>query len=172
MQIKNIIKIKEELIKDFNHKQSFPKKVDFDFPEFYKQIVKQIKTAEISAECILYSATNSVDETNEFSDVDYWENKVEIKKYWFIGANGQGDLWLLNKSNHIFFYDHNKGQISAEKLIDLGLIFEKWLQFAFLNKDYEEMLEKNELNRNLKDDYLKCMNKISQKLVENYPFEI
>ncbi len=172
MQIKNITSIKEKLFKGSKYKQNFPKTVDFNFPQLYKQIVTQIKTTEISAECILYSAINSVNETNEFSDADYWDNKLEIKNHWFIGANGQGDLWLLNKDNKVLFYDHNEEKISIEKLIDLGLTFDKWLQFAFLNKDYEKILEKNKLNNSCKDNYLECMNKISEELVKNYPFEI
>ncbi len=168
MTINSIDSIKEQLLTDKTYQQNFPKAINFAFPTLYKEIVTHIKTTEISAECILYNSVHAVNETKEFANTAYWEmplSEQHIKDYWFIGANGQGDLWLLSNDDNVLFFDHNQGEISINKLLDLGLNFEKWLQFVFLNKDFED-------GAIAKDDYLQSVSGISDKLSENYPFEV
>lgn len=175
LQIIDIEIIKKELLKNEMHSINFSKKISFQFPPLYKEIVCHIKTLEISAECILYNSVASTNATKEFSDVEYWSkgfNIDNIKDYWFFGANGQGDSWLLNENNQVFFYDHNQGVIAKENLIDLSIDFEKWLQFAFLNKQLEENDHNEILNQDLSATYRSKLADLSLGLAERYPFEI
>jgi len=175
LNLTNIKVIEGKLLTKHNPRINFPKKITFKFPNNYEDIVTNIKTIEISAECILYNSVESVNVTKEFSNSDYWNRdfKIEkIKDYWFFGANGQGDLWIMNKENRIYFYDHNKGEISEENLIDLNINFGEWLQFAFLNKQLEEIDLNNNLTQEIKEIYKLKIRELSSKLAENYPFEI
>ncbi|MEW7281353.1 hypothetical protein ABW636_22425 [Aquimarina sp. 2201CG1-2-11] len=175
LNLKKIETIKSELILTNNSTISFPKKITFKFPEIYKILVTNIKTTEISAECILFNSVKSVNESKEFSDLDYWNKEFEIddiKDYWFFGANGQGDSWILHQSDKVFFYDHNNGEISKENLIDLELSFDKWLQFAFLNRQFEEIDYNESLTQDLKNVYKSKLLELSNGLAKNYPFEI
>ncbi len=175
LNLRHIEVIKNELLAAHNVTINFPKKITFEFPESYKKIVSNIKTTEISAECILFNSVKSVNESKEFADIDYWSKEFEIdqiKDYWFFGANGQGDLWILHKNDSVFFYDHAKGKISQENLIDLEMSFEKWLQFAFLNKQLEEIDNNQALTLEIKNRYKAKLLKISTGLAKNYPFEI
>jgi hypothetical protein len=171
----NFETIRDELLKENHNGINFPKKIDFEFPDNYKMLVTKIKTTEISAECILFNSVHAVNESNEFSKLDYWGEGTEIattKEYWFFGANGQGDLWMMHKTNRIFFYDHNQGEISERNLTDLGLSFEKWLQFACLNKQFEDIGYEKEITNELKNRYKSKLLELSAELENNYPFEI
>ncbi|MEN7551976.1 hypothetical protein AAG747_28940 [Rapidithrix thailandica] len=175
LNLTNIKEIEDKLLTKHNPRINFPKQITFNFPDNYKNIVTNIKTTEISAECILYNSVESINVTKEFSDSDYWNKDFkikEIKDYWFFGANGQGDLWIMHKKNRIYFYDHNKGDISEENLIDLNIDFGKWLQFAFLNKQLEEIDLNNNLTQEIKEIYKLKLNELSSVFAENYPFEI
>ena len=175
LKILNIETIKLELLSANTATVNFPKKTTFEFPDNYKNVVTNIKTIELSAECILFNAVRSVNETKEFSDLDYWSENMEaenIKDYWFFGANGQGDLWVLHKSDKVLFYDHNKGEIAIDNLVDLELNFNQWLQFAYLNKQLEDAYNNDSLTLALKNDYETKLSELSTGLLENYPFEI
>lgn len=167
--------LKNILLEDKNSRLNFPKKISFPFPEVYKNLVTQIRTTEISSECILFGSVESINQSNEFYKVDYWSRGFEIEKiknYWFFGANGQGDLWILHRKNKVFFYDHNCDAISESNLTDLNLSFEKWLQFAFLNKQLESVSYKKELTNDLKNVYKSKLLELSAELKNDYPFEI
>lgn len=167
--------IKEKLLL---HKQSirnFPKEVFFPFVELYQEIVTQIKTVEISAECILFDSVRSFSETKEFADADYWsENAKEtINKFWFFAQNGQGDYWLFDDKHKVYFYDHNQEEMSIQNFTDLGLNFEKWLQFAYLNKQLDEIYEtEDKISKEIKTEYKQTLQAISSLLLENHPFKI
>jgi hypothetical protein len=156
--------------------RNFPKSLRFAFEKLYIDIVTQIKTTEISSECILFDSVKSFNETKEFSDPNYWtENyaKEDIDKYWIYGQNGQGDLWLFNFENKIYFYDHNKEQMCQDNFLELDLDFEKWLQFSDLNKQLDNIYNtENEISENYKKEYRDKLNEISSTLLDKYPFDI
>lgn len=167
--------LKNTLLENRKSRINFPKKIGFPFPEIYKNLVTQIRTTEISAECILFGSVESTNQSNEFHKIDYWSKGFEtekIKNYWFFGANGQGDLWVLHRTNKIFFYDHNCNEISESNLTDLNLSFEKWLQFAFLSKQLENVSYEKKLTNDLKNVYKSKLLELSTELKSNYPFEI
>ncbi len=84
----------------------------------------------------------------------------EISKFWIFGQNGQGDLWLFDIENKVCF-------------LDLNLTFEKWLQFADLNKQLDYIYDtENELDENQKIEYKEELYKLSKVLFEKYPFDI
>ena len=174
----NLISIEEaksNLLKEKTTSVNFSKKITFQFPESYKELATQIKTAEISAECIIFNSIKSTNETKAFSDLDYWQKDIEsgkVKEYWFFGANGQGDSWVLNQAGNVFFYDHNSGELSDETLINLSINFDQWLQFAFLNKVLEEIDGKGNLTPKLKEVYALKLEELSSGLAKNYPFYI
>ena len=175
LHIIGIETIKRELLSANSTTVNFPKKTTFDFPDNYKNVVTKIKTKELSADCILFDAVKSVNETKEFSDVDYWSENMaaeKIKDYWFFGANGQGDSWVFHNSDKVLFYDHNKGELGIDNLVDLVLNFDQWLQFAFLNKQLEDAYHNDSLTLALKNDYKSKLSELSTGLLENYPFEI
>ena len=175
LHIIGIETIKRELLSANSTTVNFPKKTTFEFPDNYKKVVTKIKTKELSAECILFDAVKSVNETKEFSDVDYWSENMaaeKIKDYWFFGANGQGDSWVFHNSDKVLFYDHNKGELGIDNLVDLVLNFDQWLQFAFLNKQLEDAYHNDSLTLALKNDYKSKLSELSTGLLENYPFEI
>ncbi|QWX82640.1 SMI1/KNR4 family protein [Cellulophaga sp. HaHaR_3_176] len=175
LNIINIETIISELVNTNNSIVNFPKKNTFEFPLDYKNLVTQIKTTEISAECVLFDSVKSVNVSKEFSDLDYWNENFDAKKiknYWFFGANGQGDSWILDKKNNILFYDHNNGEISNKNLVDLELTFHQWLQFAFLNKEYEEISLNSALTPELKNIYKSKLSELSVGFEKKYPFDL
>ena len=162
-------------------RRNFPKTETFPFDEFYKELVTQIKTTEISAECILFDSVQSRHETMEFRDPDYWKipDKTENNQWWFFGQNGQRDLWLFDNFGAIYFYDHNQEEMCTDNFQNMGINFEKWLQFADLNKQYEDLyedekkhFENSKLKAPLAEKYKERLKEISPKLLSNYPFDI
>jgi len=176
LTIRTIDDIKTDLLSNRQTVRNFPKSLRFPFDNLYLDIVTQIKTTEISSECVLFDSVQSVNETKEFSDPDYWtENyaKEEIDKFWIFGQNGQGDLWLFDFENKIYFYDHNKEQMCKDNFVELDLNFEKWLQFSDLNKQLDYIYDtENKISENHKTEYREKLNEISSTLLDKYPFDI
>ena len=176
MTIRPTEEIKKELLSDKQPMRNFPKSLTFPFDKLYKEITTQIRTVEISSECILFDSVEASNETKSFSDIDYWaENYTdkEISKFLVFAQNGQGDLWLLDIENKIYFYDHNLEQMCFENFIDLNLSFEKWLQFADLNSQFDDIYETEDgINDKHKTEYKKKLAELSGNLLKNYPFEI
>lgn len=44
------------LTRDNKSTRNFPRKIEFEFPEDYKMLVTNVKTIEMSAECILFDS--------------------------------------------------------------------------------------------------------------------
>lgn len=176
MTIRPIEELKRELLSDRQPTRNFPKSLTFSFDILYKEITTQIRTVEISSECILFDSVEAFIETKAFSDNDYWaENYTdeEISKFWVFGQNGQGDLWLIDIENKIYFYDHNREQMCFENFIELNLSFEKWVQFADLNAQFDNIYEtEDEINDKHKTEYKKKLAELSGDLLAKYPFEI
>jgi hypothetical protein len=176
LTIKPTDEIISELFFDRQPIRNFPKTLNFPFDKIYYDITTQIRTIEISSECILFDSVEAYNETKELSDMDYWtENysKDEIEKFWIFGQNGQGDRWLFDNERKVYFYDHNKEQMCITNFIELNLDFGKWLQFADLNKQLDYIYDKeNEINEKRKAEYKEKLNELSSVLLTNYPFDI
>jgi hypothetical protein len=171
--IKTVEEIKNEIIGGGKGGHNFPKTIDFPFDELYKSIVTKIKTVELSPECILYGSVEAVNVSKEFSDRSYWNINVgedEIKNYWFIGSDGQGNCWLMDKANKIYFYDHDLEEMSANNFIDLNIDFGQWLQFAYLDKEFSAFFNEDNYNENAVREYMAKLGEISRGLMENYPY--
>lgn len=176
MTIKPTEEIRSELLSERKSVRNFPKSIDFPFDKLYLEIATQITTTEISSECTLFDSVEAVNETKNFSDPDYWAkhySEEEISHFWIFGQNGQGDLWLFNIDNKIYFYDHNKEQMCKENFIELNLNFEKWLQFTNLNNQVDDIYDsENEINEKKKTEYKNKLAELSTELLKNYPFDI
>jgi hypothetical protein len=156
--VKSVEEIKNEITKDCTREINFPESASFPFHELYKEIVTKIKTLEISSECILYNSVDAAKMTKSYSNVD----TDSIKNYWFIGQTVQGDYWIMDTNGKVYFYDHTSEETGIGKIIDLNITFGKWLQYAYLNKEFDKIC--NEYREKLKE--------ISGELMKNYPFEI
>ncbi|WP_133943708.1 SMI1/KNR4 family protein [Epilithonimonas xixisoli] len=176
MKIKPTDEIKKNLLSNIQPIRNFPKAIDFPFDKLYVEITTQIRTTEISSECILFDSVEAVNQTKEFSDKEYWKENYtqdEIAKFCIFGQNGQGDLWLFDIENKIYFYDHDKEEMCRENFIELDLNFEKWLVFADLNKQLDEIYGKeNEINEKQKAEYKENLAELSSVLLSKYPFNI
>ncbi|WP_027383413.1 hypothetical protein [Epilithonimonas caeni] len=176
MKIIPIEEIRTMLLVENSIKHNFPKTVNYKFDTLYSEIVTQIKTIEISSECILFNSVEAHNTTKEFSDKIYWTENItsaEIENFWFFGQNGQGDFWLFDKNNRILFYDHNQEELNPINFINLGINFQQWLQFSFLNKQLDEIYDTiGELDNQTKIEFKKQLHSIDENLLENYPFEI
>jgi hypothetical protein len=173
--IESVETIKEELIKGKTQKINFPKSVIFNFSELYKDIVTKIKTMEISSECILYNSVESYNVTKEFSNKDYWKKNIsdeEIQNYWIIGQNGQGDLWLMDINDRIYFYNHDLEEMCKENFTELDIDFGEWLQYAYLNRELDKIINDNQYNEKIGKEYMEKIKDVNKILFENYPFRI
>lgn len=150
--------IENELLKAKTAVQNFPTTLDFPFPENYKNIVTQIKTAEISADCILYNSVEAVNETNEFESDDYW----------CFAGTGQGDRWLFDKAGMVFYYDHDYD----EGFDAMEITFEQWLQMADLSKQLDDYIENETMTATIRNEFHNLLKQIHPNLSEKYPFLI
>jgi hypothetical protein len=172
--IKDIKEIRDEIINGKNQIINFSKTVNFPFSELYKEIVTKIKTIEISSKCILYDFIYAMNISKAYSDADYWNkdtDKDNIKNYWFIGQDTQGDYWIMDENGKVYFYNHDNDD-GMEKIIDLNIDFEKWLQYAYLNKELDKIYYENKYNKNIGKEYMRKLKEISKELCKNYPFEL
>ena len=137
----------------------------------------------MSSECVLYNSVEAYIDTTEFRKSDYWTElckQEEIESWWFFGQNGQGDLWLFDTNGKVYFYDHNQEEMRADNFVELGIDFAKWIQFADLNRQLDELYYENEkeyfvdglLKLSYAEDYRMRLREISLELLQNYPFEI
>jgi hypothetical protein len=173
MIIKTLEHIRSELLGNVTIKRNFPKTTIFKFDDLYREIVTQIRTVEISSECVLFDSVKAVNENKEYADMSYWSEKYkenEIRSYWFFAQNGQGDLWLFDADNKVYFYNHDLGEFGADNFTNLNIDFSKWLQFAYLNKDFDKLLVEDKVDEIAKDEYKNGLSELSGMLLENYPF--
>lgn len=174
--IKSIEAIKSGLLVHQQPVRNFPRALNFPFSKLYVQLTTQIKTTEISSECILFDSVQAFNETKIYSDPDYWNESCttdEIAKYWMFGQNGQGDLWLFDIENKVYFYDHNRAQMCKENFAELDLNFEQWLQFADLNKQLDDVYEtQDEISAEIEMEYKAKLSELNNVLLKNYPFDI
>ena len=175
MKIKSVETIKSEIFGNIMTKRNFPKTTIFKFDNLYSEIVTQIKTIEISSECVLFDSVSAVNENKEYADTSYWSEKSkenEISSYWFFAQNGQGDSWLFGTDNKVYFYNHDLESFCTENFTDLNIDFSKWLQFAYLNKELDKLYEEEKVDEAVKKEYKNKLSELSDTLLKNYPFEI
>jgi hypothetical protein len=168
--LKPLEAIKNELLIAQNVQiRNFPKSLEFPFIDLYKAIVTKIKSTTISSECVLYDSVYAYNIT-----VSYWNDSddKDFKNYWFIGQNGQGDYWITDINDKIYFYDHDIEEISRNNFADLNINFAQWLQFAYLNKQLDAFYRAHTYNKNIGKEYMEKLGEISKKLLANYPFKI
>ncbi|MCA5005246.1 SMI1/KNR4 family protein [Sphingobacterium bovistauri] len=135
-----------------------PKTVDFPFSDHYKNLVTQIKTTEISADCVLYNSVEAVNESKEFVS----------QEYWCFGGDGQGNRWLFDKNGYVFYYDHDYD----EDLAPMAITFEQWLQMANLCQQMDECIDKDSFKRDDEKKFNETLNQIHPNLSKNFPYEI
>lgn len=157
-QINTAQKIEKELLENKVSIQNFPKTVNFPFPEHYQNLVIQIKTTELSSDCILYNSVEAINETNEF-DAD---------TYWCFGGDGQGNRWLFDKVGFVFYYDHDYD----EGFDSIEITFEQWLQMANLCQQIDESIDNDSFNKDDEKVFNETLNQIHPNLTENFPYVI
>ncbi|MGI4873343.1 MAG: hypothetical protein ACRYFX_19460 [Janthinobacterium lividum] len=176
LAIVEVLAIKSQLLVGAQGKQRFPKVLAFPFGELYQELATRLPTTEISSECILLSSAEAINETREFVNPAYWAAgyaAAAINDFWFFGRNGQGDSWLFDQVGQVYFYDHNQGELARQNFTDLGLTFKQWLQYAFLNKQLDELYEaKSSLSEADTDEYRHLLAQLSPLLLANYPFTL
>jgi hypothetical protein len=167
--LKSLEAIKGELAGANSPIRNFPKSITFPFADLYQEIVTKIKSSTISSECILYDSDYAYNIT-----VSYWNDSegAGLKNYWFIGQNGQGDYWVMDRNGEIYFYDHGADEAEKNNFVCLHINFGQWLQFAYLNKALDEIYFAGKYNEKTRKDYAVKLGEISKGLLGNYPFEL
>jgi hypothetical protein len=146
--IKSIEEIKKEIFADNREYMeiiSIPESISFPFHEMYKEIVTKHKTLFISSECILYDFFEAENMTKKyFNYCNKNVGKNGIKNYWFMGENVGLDFWIMYINGKIGFLEqgYDKEKFDLDKIVDIDIDFEEWLKFAFLSRDFEELLDK------------------------------
>lgn len=156
-QINTVQKIEQEILENKVPIQNFPKTVSFSYPEQYKNLVTQIKTTKISADCVLYNSVEAMNESKEFESEDYW----------CFGGDGQGNRWLFDENGYVFYYDHDYD----EGFDAIEITFEQWLQVASLCKQMDECINNNPFNSIEKQQFKDILNEIHPNLSKNFPYE-
>ena len=177
MEIRSQEDLKKKLLQGGFPKTEFPAEVSFPLNSLYNEIVTQIGTTGISDYCILFDSAQAVEENEEFSDEDYWEEDISEetrKSYWFFAQTGTGDSWIFDKEGKVFYFDHNLAIFDPEVFVDLGLDFPKWLQYAHINKEFYDETEEvdDDTYFKIREVYKTKLSELSELLLENYPFEI
>jgi hypothetical protein len=149
-KIKTIEQIKNEICKENkNHTgiKNIPELINFTFDELYKEIVLKINMGlGISSRCSLDGFSRAAGITKKFHNDDWSKNeyKDKIKNYWFIG-NYINDYFIMDKNGKIYYceicLDKNREKYILETFIDLNINFEQWLQFAYMDKDNDEIID-------------------------------
>ncbi|MDR2234999.1 MAG: hypothetical protein LBE92_02650 [Chryseobacterium sp.] len=158
-KIPKVDEAEAEILKEKRGSQNFPKTTEFPFSESYKNLVTAIKTTEIASDAILYNAVEAVNENKESG----------FAGYWCFAGTGQGDRWLLDHENKVFFYDHD----APGDFMPMEINFGQWLQLAFLIQQLDQYFDEFEtIPESVKKDFDEALNRISPGLSELYPFGI
>ncbi|SUJ28425.1 Uncharacterised protein [Sphingobacterium spiritivorum] len=174
LTLRSAAQIKQDILSQGNALSTFPQSVDFPFVLSYTDLVKQIRTSDISSECRLFDAAEAWKETRAFADPGYWPEtytRQDIDRFWIFGQNGQGDLWLFDREQKLYFYDHNQGQMGLNNFVELHIDFDSWLQYADLNRQLDEIYNREgEINEACKDDYTRKLQHMGSALLQLFEF--
>lgn len=151
--------LKKSLIKNLN-------KIPFN-NTVYTNFISTYQGIEITPDIFIFSYEEALKE-NEYLVQQYPEISVDK---WMIGSTGQGDSWFLDKkSEHIFFYNHDKGEYCNEGFTDLLINFEEFIQLGFLCKDIEDYTDREEPSKDFDSQVEISLKSIHESLYELYPF--
>jgi hypothetical protein len=149
-KIRTIEQIKDEIFKNNEENtgiKNISEKITFPLDELYKEIVSNINVwLYISSGCSLDGINRSSSVTKEFHNADWSQNdfKEKIKNYWFIG-NYSNDYFVMDKNGKINYceinLDKNREKYILKNIVDLNINFEQWLQFAFMDRDNDEIID-------------------------------
>jgi|GEM_PF-244460 len=140
-------------------KQNFPAVVSFPFPTLYKDIVTSIPTVSLSSEAILYGSVEAIAENKD----------SKHPTYWIFAGNGQGDRWLLDEQDQVYFVDHEECPV---RFHPLWITFQQWLQLAFLTQQLDDWYEGEYEVNHIRPAFNHALNQIHPELAALYPFEI
>ncbi|EFK56535.1 hypothetical protein U0038_11265 [Sphingobacterium spiritivorum] len=170
LTLRSTEQIKQDILSQGKALSTFPQSVDFPFALSYTDLVKEIRTREISSECTLFAAAEAWKETSAFADPGYWPEtytRQDIDRFWIFGQNGQGDLWLFDREHKLYFYDHNQAQMGLHNFVELHIDFDSWLQYADLNSQLDEIYyREGEINEACKDDYTRKLQHMGSALLQ------
>ncbi|MGJ1362656.1 hypothetical protein [Sphingobacterium spiritivorum] len=174
LTLRSAEQIKQDILSQGKALSTFPQSVDFPFALSYTDLVKQIRTREISSECTLFNAEQAGKETSAFADPGYWPEtytRQDIDRFWIFGQNGQGDLWLFDREHKLYFYDHNQAQMGLHNFVELHIDFDSWLQYADLNSQLDEIYNRiGEINEACKNDYTRKLQHMGSALLQLFEF--
>ena len=85
---------------------------------------------------------------------------------------GQGDEWFIGKnSGSIFYFDHDLGELSPERLADLHIGFPQFLQLMFLCQDWYAVMGSGQATPQGQEWFATLCRSIHADLPESYPFD-
>ncbi|WP_413512586.1 hypothetical protein [Myroides odoratus] len=158
-KVLDLEEIKAIILADCSTKQSFPPTITFSFPPLYEELVTRIQTLELSSETFLFNAVEATLENNEKT----------FSTHWVFAGDGQGDRWLIDEENQIFFADHDQDPIPLQAM---NINFVQWLQMAFVVQQLDDSLQADYPIEKIASAFNAVLNQIHPRLAENYPFEI
>lgn len=157
-----------EMFLSFNKRTIKRNKIEPFHSDAYFQYVLNYEGREIIPDIFLLDYQEAITKNRyicqHFADV--------AKTYWLFATGGQGDEWLIRKSDgYIVFYDHNYSEYDNKGFVFLDIDFFQFMQMALLlaslEQVHEQILTEADFNK-----FVSTMNGISNQLYEKYPFEI
>ncbi|MPQ44530.1 hypothetical protein [Clostridium tarantellae] len=141
-----------------NKKEVNLKNLNLD--NFYLSIIPD-DCLEIACDYILQDFKSANESNYEFFE----DNNI----WWIFAETGSGDSWAMkiDHENEIAFIDHDQENEFKPHLLHIN--FEKWLQLADLNRQFEEL---NGYEISLSKEFMKKLELISKGLSEIYPYSI
>ncbi len=107
--------------------------------EEYLAAMTGYRLAEIDADSILFDYEAALNENRWFAR----EYPFLSQDYWYFGASGQGDSWLIGPDALVYWYDHDLGEMEVENLRPLGLTFLQFLSMSWVVKSAEADTERD-----------------------------
>ena len=154
LEIKTIEQIKLEIHKENRENtmlMQFPESINFPLNELYKEIVTGYNIIYVfSNHCGLLSLDNAINVTKKYHEIIAENSFTEtIKNFWFFGHWTDDDYWIIDKKGKIYYweYDFNYNQMiytqkyTVDNIVDVKINFEQWLQFAFLDKENDKIMD-------------------------------
>lgn len=109
-----------------------------DWATPYLDFLTRFHVAEAVAEFIPFTYEQAIPHNRRLAG----EYPETARHFWIIGEAGQGDGWFIGKScGSIFYFNHDMGELSPERLADLHIGFTQFLQLMFLCQDWYTIME-------------------------------
>ena len=134
----------------------------------YLNFLTRFHVAEAVAEFIPFTYEQAILHNRRLAD----EYPETAQHFWIIGEAGQGDEWFIGKnSGSIFYFDHDLGELSPERLADLHIDFPQFLQLMFLCQDWYAVMESGQATPQGQEWFATLCRSIHADLPESYPFD-